>query len=62
MMGGSAAYPKRIILTPEEMAATNAVARDALRTWRLRRPASRSFEQVRAQVCRRRTDAWTAAR
>ncbi len=35
-MGGSAAYPKRIVLTPEQVAATNADARDALRQWRLR--------------------------
>lgn len=34
-MGGSAAYPKRIVLTPEQIAATNADARDALRQWRL---------------------------
>jgi hypothetical protein len=34
-MGGSAAYPKRIVLTPEQVAATNADARDALRRWRL---------------------------
>lgn len=34
-MGGSAAYPKRIVLTPEQIAATNADARDALRRWRL---------------------------
>ena len=34
-MGGSAAYPKRIVLTPEQVAATNADARDALRQWRL---------------------------
>jgi hypothetical protein len=34
-MGGSAAYPKRIVLTPEQVAATNAEAREALRQWRL---------------------------
>jgi sugar phosphate isomerase/epimerase len=46
VMGGSAAYPKRILLSPEEMAATNAVARDALRTWRAETgPAF--FEEVR---------------
>jgi sugar phosphate isomerase/epimerase len=35
VMGGSAAYPKRIVLTPEEIAATDSASRDALRTWRL---------------------------
>lgn len=34
-LGGSAAYPRRIVLSPEEVAATNAEARDALRRWRL---------------------------
>ena len=33
-MGGTPAYPQRITFTPEQIAATNAVARAALRTWR----------------------------
>lgn len=33
-LGGSAAYPQRIVLTPEQIAATNAEARSALRVWR----------------------------
>src|SRR6478672_8701148 len=40
VMGGSAAYPKRIVLTPEQVAATNSVARAELRAWRLQTPAS----------------------
>jgi sugar phosphate isomerase/epimerase len=39
-LGGSAAYPRRIVLSPEEVAATNADAREALRRWRLDTPAS----------------------
>ena len=35
-LGGSQAYPRLIVLTPQEMAATNSRARAALRTWRLR--------------------------
>lgn len=35
VMGGSAAYPRRIVLTPEEVAATDSTARAALRAWRL---------------------------
>jgi sugar phosphate isomerase/epimerase len=35
VMGGSAAYPRRIVFTPEEIAATNAEARASLRAWRL---------------------------
>jgi hypothetical protein len=34
-MGGTPAYPQRITFTPEQIAATNAVARAALRTWRI---------------------------
>ena len=45
-MGGSAAYPKRIVLTPEQVAATNADARDALREWRLH-AADSVFADVR---------------
>ena len=47
VMGGSAAYPRRIVLTPEQVAATNSVARAELRAWRLQTPAS-VFEQMRA--------------
>ena len=35
VMGGSAAYPRRIVLTPEEVAATDGTARAELRAWRL---------------------------
>lgn len=33
-MGGTPAYPRRIVLTPEEIAKSNAWARGALRAWR----------------------------
>ncbi|MEO7192143.1 MAG: hypothetical protein ABI051_13915 [Vicinamibacterales bacterium] len=46
VMGGSAAYPRRIVLSPEEVASTNAVARAALRTWRGQAPLS-LFEESR---------------
>jgi len=49
MMGGSAAYPRRIVLTPEEIAATNADARAALRRWRLETGAG-FFEDVRGKL------------
>jgi sugar phosphate isomerase/epimerase len=49
VMGGSAAYPKRIVLTPEQVAATSSVARAELQAWRLQAPASR-FEQMRATL------------
>ena len=45
-MGGSAAYPKRIVLTPEQVAATNVEAREALRQWRLN-AADSVFADVR---------------
>jgi len=32
--GGTPAYPQRVVLTPEQIAATNASARTALRAWR----------------------------
>lgn len=35
-LGGSQAYPRLIVLSPQEVAATNSRARAALRTWRLR--------------------------
>jgi sugar phosphate isomerase/epimerase len=49
VMGGSAAYPKRIVLTPEQVAATNSVARAELRAWRLQTPAS-VFDQARGKL------------
>jgi sugar phosphate isomerase/epimerase len=48
-MGGSAAYPKRIVMTPEQVAATNGSARAAVRTWRLQAPVS-VFEQMRGRL------------
>jgi hypothetical protein len=38
--GGTPAYPRLIVLTPEEVAATNAAYRAALRVWRERTPLS----------------------
>jgi sugar phosphate isomerase/epimerase len=35
-LGGSPAYPRLVVLSPQEIAATNSRARAALRTWRLR--------------------------
>jgi len=49
VMGGSAAYPRRIVLSPEEIAATNASARTALRTWRHETPPA-FFETVRRKL------------
>jgi sugar phosphate isomerase/epimerase len=49
VMGGSAAYPRRIVLTPEQIAATNSEAREEVRTWRLQTPAG-WFEQVRSKL------------
>jgi hypothetical protein len=49
VMGGSAAYPRRVVLTPEQVAATNSVAREELRVWRLQTPAS-VFEQMRGKL------------
>jgi sugar phosphate isomerase/epimerase len=49
VMGGSAAYPRRVVMTPEEVAATNSSARAALRAWRLDTPAS-VFEQMRGRL------------
>jgi sugar phosphate isomerase/epimerase len=49
VMGGSAAYPKRIVMTPEEVAATNSSARAALRTWRTRTPAA-LFDEARREI------------
>jgi sugar phosphate isomerase/epimerase len=49
VMGGSSAYPRRIVLSPEEVAATNADARAALRAWRLRAPAG-VFADIRRRL------------
>lgn len=49
VMGGSAAYPKRIVLSPEQVAATNSVARAELRAWRLQTPLS-VFDQARGKL------------
>jgi len=51
VMGGTAAYPRRIIPSAEQMAATNAEARAALRSWRLETPATR-LEEVRERFAR----------
>ena len=47
-MGGSPAYPQRIVFTPEQIASMNASARAALRTWRSR-TAPYFFEAVRGK-------------
>ncbi len=47
-MGGTAAYPRVVVLTPEEIMATNAHARTALRGWRLR-TGPEFFGDVRAK-------------
>lgn len=49
VMGGSAAYPRRIVLTPEQVAATNSEARAELRAWRLNPPAD-FFDQARGRL------------
>jgi len=49
VMGGSAAYPRRIVLTPEQVAATNSVARAELQAWRLQTPVT-VFEQMRGKL------------
>jgi sugar phosphate isomerase/epimerase len=49
VMGGSAAYPRRIVMTPEQVAATNSSARAALRAWRLETPAA-VFDQMRGRL------------
>lgn len=45
-LGGSAAYPRRVVLSPEEVAATNGAYRAELRAWRLQTPAG-FFETAR---------------
>lgn len=47
-LGGSNAYPRRIVLSPEEVAATNATARTALREWRRQTPTA-VFDNVRGK-------------
>ena len=47
-MGGTPAYPRVVVLTPEEIAATNAHARRNLRDWRLR-TGSGLFEGIAAR-------------
>jgi hypothetical protein len=47
-MGGSAAYPRRVVFSPEEIAAINAAARASLRTWRAQ-TAPGFFEDVRGR-------------
>jgi sugar phosphate isomerase/epimerase len=49
VMGGSAAYPRRIVLTPEQVAATNVEARAELRSWRLNAPV-KGFEAFRGML------------
>jgi hypothetical protein len=46
-MGGTPAYPQRVVLTPEQVAATNAAARDALRVWRTQSAAGSSVQVQR---------------
>lgn len=48
-MGGTPAYPRRIVLTPEEIAKSNAWARGALRTWRSQVPMA-YFDDVRGKL------------
>ena len=47
-LGGSQAYPQRIVLTPEQIAATNAAYRVTLRNWRLQTPLA-AFQDVQAK-------------
>jgi len=48
-MGGSPAYPQRVVLTPEQITQTNAWARKELRTWRLHTEAAH-FDAVRRRL------------
>lgn len=50
VMGGSAAYPRRVVMTPEEVAATNSFARSELRTWRIQQAPAALFDQMRARL------------
>ena len=49
VMGGTPAYPRRIVRTPEEVAASDSSARAALRTWRVQTPAA-TFDQMRSRL------------
>lgn len=46
-MGGTPAYPQRVVLTPEQVATTNAAARAALRVWRTQSAAGSSAQVQR---------------
>lgn len=46
-MAGTPAYPQRVVLSPEQVAATNASARAALRTWREQSSAATCVEAAR---------------
>src|SRR5262245_61647952 len=48
-MGGSAAYPQRVVLTPEQILSMNAGARQALRTWRSQTNDS-FFDAIRGKL------------
>ena len=50
-MGGTPAYPQRVVLTPEQVAAVNEQARASLRAWRLRTPPD-AFEEVRERFAK----------
>lgn len=50
VMGGSAAYPRRIVLSPEEIAATDSAARAELRAWRLSDAAATAFDDTRHRL------------
>jgi sugar phosphate isomerase/epimerase len=49
VMGGTPAYPRRIVMTPEEVAAINTFARSELRTWRIHASAA-LCEDMRAKL------------
>jgi len=49
VMGGSAAYPRRVVMTPEEIAATNSAFRAELSAFRRQAPAT-VFEQMRGRL------------
>ena len=48
-LGGTPAYPQRIVFTPEQITSINAAARAALRTWRIQTP-SEIFDRVRQKL------------
>lgn len=48
-VGGSAAYPRRVILSAEEILSTNREARAGLREWRMNGASAATFERVRSQ-------------